>query len=145
VSTRRRTRSKTTYNHARNPLRRNPFRHSSRLAPGDRLNRDPSSCALSSLGSAIRPTSDTLDGTRRQPAILGTRSGIIPFALRPRRASGRIRRRILRHEDMDTGEIARSPNARITLQPRRKRDAKLGFHHGRAAKFMSRSIPSELF
>lgn len=72
------TRRRTTTRATLCLVRRNPSRHSSRLASGDRLNRGPSSCALSSLGSTIRPTSDTLDGARRRPATLGTRSASSP-------------------------------------------------------------------
>lgn len=88
-------------------VRRNPSRHSSRLAPGDRLNRGSSSCALSSLGSAIRPTSDTLDGTRRRPATLGTRSAS-SLSRYTRGGPRSVYTDGDAYSDTDTGEITRS-------------------------------------
>lgn len=119
----------TTYNHARNSLRHNPSRHSSRLAPGDRLNQGSSSCALSSLGTAIRPTSDTLDGARHRPATLGTRSESSPS--RYARNGLRSPIRIPTAKPTPTrghGQEKLQPNARIMPQSCWKRNVKLGFY-----------------
>lgn len=59
-----------------------PSRHPPRPALGDRLNRAPSSCALSSPRPATRPSSGALDGIRRRPVTLGTRSASFPSPAR---------------------------------------------------------------
>jgi len=73
VETRRRT---TTHVTLCTASAATPLGNPPRQAPGDELNRGPSGCALSSRGrpprSAIRPSSDVLDGVRPWPATLGS-------------------------------------------------------------------------
>lgn len=59
-----------------------PSRHPPRPALGDRLNRAPSSCALSSPRPATRPSSGALDDIRRRPVTLGIRSAPFPSPAR---------------------------------------------------------------